>query len=208
MREWSYFFPDVLPSVLGCPEPTVERHLLRAAQDFFKRTKAWVVTMDPITTIADQDTYDLNRPLQTELVKVTAAILNGNDIELDAAQSTTLADRLRNSSGSNRIRIEAGRRVVVLPMPAAGLPLIIEGIFKPSDKAIGISSDEMAEQFSEALGYRALATLKTEDRRDPWYDPASAQVKGGLYEKLVGQTAKDAWRAWSVRNPRSRGVFF
>ena len=68
MRDWSDFFPDVLPAVeLGTPEPTVVHQLRRAAQDFCHRTRAWRMTLEPITTVDGQSEYAIPLPEQTTL---------------------------------------------------------------------------------------------------------------------------------------------
>lgn len=206
MREWSVFFPDVLPDVLGCPEPTVERHLIRAARDFCTRTLAWRVDLDAITTQASTPDYDLPLPSQSEAFKLVDATLNGSDIGLDAANSTSAADRQRGNQGSTRLLTVDLKSVKVLPTPSAGLPLIVTALLRPSLAAQGVV-DFLADQHAQIIADGALATLLTANKAE-WANAGLAALKKADFDREVGRVQKAVWKAYTDQNPRARAMYF
>jgi len=113
MKTWAAFLKDVRPSAPGIPEPRLEHAVLRAAQDFCDRTRAWKVELDPTTTRAGAVEYDLELERNVELVRIESATLNGipftvwrdgdlfdsvqtflNDVSSYATEAASLAPRI------------------------------------------------------------------------------------------------------------------
>lgn len=206
MREWSVFFPDVLPDVLGCPEPTVERHLARAARDFCTRTLAWRVDLDAITTIASTPGYDLPLPSQSEAFKIIGATLNGLDIGLEVANGTSAADRQRGNSGGSRVLTFDLKTITVMPTPAAGQTLIVTALLRPTITAQGVP-DFLGDQHGQIIADGALSTLLTLNKAD-WANVGLAAIKKDAFDKGIGRVQKAAWKAYNATNPRGRAMFF
>lgn len=205
MRAWDTFYPDVLPDVLGCPEPTVDRHLLRAAQDFCVITKIWREDLDPIITAADTALYDLNLPRYAEAVKLVGASLNGRDIGLDVADGST-ASRLAGNRGPVRVRTTDLLTVTILPTPAADLSLVITAILKPSDSATGVE-DAIADNYRAIIATGALATLLTINKAE-WRNDGLAERKQARYERDRNRVKIAAWKAFTSSSPRVRAQYF
>ncbi len=209
MRTWDYFYPDVLPQVLGCPEPAVDRALLRSAQEFFEKTRAWRVQMDPITTIENTQQYDMNLPQYTILERLEAATLNGQDIGVDTMLDTTTADIARNNAGCKRVIANSNTSVLLLPAQAADLPLVIVGDVRPSDKALdtGISDNSMASDYSEAIARGALYRLLSQSDQ-PWTNMNKASIERAEFTATIAREKSRLWRARSKDRPRTAYQFF
>lgn len=206
MREWSVFFPDVMPDVYGCPEPTVERHLLRAARDFCTRTLCWRLDLDTITTIASTPDYQIGVPSQSEAFKLVAATLNGQDMGLEVANGTSAADRRRGNSGSSRVLTADMVTATVMPTPAAGLPLILTALLRPSNAAQGVPNF-LGDQHMQILADGALSTLLTINRAE-WANAGLAAIKKQEFERELNKVKKAVWKAFTSSNPRAVAQFF
>jgi hypothetical protein len=206
VRTWDVFFPDVLPEVLGCPEPTVERALLRAAQEWCEKTRCWRVDLDAITLIADTADYDVAYPTQAEGVQFVGATINGNDIELETLEGTTTAERRRGTGGSRRILSHDQRIVTVIPTPAAAGTLVITAVLKPSESATGVPND-IADRFREEIATGALARLLMANKTE-WSNAGLAEAKAAKFQKRIGDVRKAMWKAWTNSRPRAVPMYY
>lgn len=206
MRTWDVFFPDVLPEVLGCPEPTVERALLRASQDWCTRTRCWRADLDAITLRDGTADYDLAYPTQAEGVQIIGATIGGFDIGLEVVDGTTTADRRAGSRGSKRVLTNDMRIVTVMPTPAATGSLVITAVLKPSDTATGVPN-ELADRFKDQIATGALVRLLKLNKTE-WTNPGLAGDKSKGYEKEVARVRKAVWKAWTNARPRAVAMYF
>lgn len=210
MRTWDTFYPDVLPEVLGCPEPTVDRHLLRAAREFCAKTQCWREDLDRITTRAERADYELNLPDEADLVRLVGASLDLRDIGLEVVNGTTLAERLRGNSGPRRVLTMDLRTLYVLPTPAGAQSLVVTAILQPSDRsdspATGVP-DHVGERYGMDIARGALASLMTMNQAK-WTNPALASIKRGEFNDAIGTAKTAAWKANTNTRPRVRGQFF
>lgn len=206
MRTWDAFYPDVLPDVLGCPELTAERHLLRAAQRFCRETRCWRDELDPIVTNATNNLYDLTWPDNAMGVELIAATLDGEDIALEVADGTTLGDRLKGMSGRKRVLTLDLATVTVLPKPSAGQRLVLSAILKPSEDAAGVP-DAVADQHMQAIATGALSTLLAINKA-AWANPGLSQVRAQEFQTKINDARSRSWKANTNRNPRVRGQFY
>ncbi len=74
---WSDFYSWVLPSVQGCPNPTLDLHIRQSAIEFCRRTLCWVRTLDPVEANGMDIRFDLDLLSQTQAVKLMAVAVNG-----------------------------------------------------------------------------------------------------------------------------------
>jgi hypothetical protein len=205
MRLWTEFFPDLMQDVLGCPEPTVEQYLRRAAQEFCQRTLCWREDLT-ITTRASTSEYALPLAAGGQVVKLLGASLNGNDIDLEAADGTSTADRINGTRGSKRVRLLDPFNVLLQPTQAAGLALVLEVILKPSETSTGLP-DQIADGNRLAIADGALSRLLNINRAE-WRNPSLADDKKAEFEKAIGKAQTAAWKAYSRARPRVTGQYF
>lgn len=205
MKTWDALFPDILPQVLGCPEPTVERHILRAAQDFCAKTLVWRVDLAEVTTLA-QASQTITLPDLSEAVKLVGASWNGEVLPIEVADATPAADRIAGNVGDRRIVTYDLRTFTVMPTPAAGVVIGLTACLKPSDAATGLE-DHIMDRFGAIIADGALATLLTINKAE-WANTGLALDRRTAYERERNKVKIAAWKAYSNSQPRVRAQFF
>lgn len=205
MRTWDAFYPLVLPEVLGCPEPTVDAHLRRAARNLFASSLAWRKDVDPITTNGRTE-YDMPLPDGADVVRLMSATLDGRDIAISAMDGNTAGERQRADSGHARVLLMDRRTVTLLPKPGIGRRLVLTLCLQPAIDAAGVP-DEYAGDYFEAIADGALSTLLTMNKV-AWANPQLAGVKAGEFASAVADAKLSTWRAHSNARPRGRAQMF
>lgn len=207
MRTWDFFYPDVLPEVLGCPEPTVDRHILRAAERLCAEARIWRADLDPIVTVDTVNTYDIDTPdSDTAVDRIVAATLGGIDVTLEGADGSTAQERQQAIRGPWRVTCPDTGTVTILPMPAAGQTLLLTAILKPSPTASGFSSNALADQYRIAIATGALSTLLLV--KGPWRDVALAGAKALEFGAAINSARSRANKANTTARRRIQGQFY
>jgi len=206
MQTWDQFYPDVLPSVMGCPNPMVDRALLRAAQVFCSKTQVWKVWLADIATLALATEYVAVLPTTSELVKLERATLDGRPIIITAPEILP-ADWQTNPSGISDCIFTIDRKTItLLPAKPAGLLLRIEAVLKPSNTALGVE-DHLFDQYSGTIAMLATAELlKLPDR--PWGNPVYGQEMASLANEQMATISFQKLRAFASAIQRARINFF
>lgn len=187
MKPWEAFFPDVLPSIEpGLPEPMVVRQLLRAAQQFCQRTRAWRVELDLVLTVDGQKAYDIELPQASELVRIEGATLAGNPVTV-----------WRQEAGAcgQYVFTPDGKQVLFKMAPGAGADLVLDVTLKPSHQAVGVE-DEIFDRYSDLIASEAIARLNGDMVRHEQFVDDCAGVRA------------DLWRGMSAIAPRARASWF
>lgn len=205
-RTWETFYPDVLPDVLGCPEPTVDRHLLRAAQEFCRRTLVYRADLAAITTVADTASYAITFPSGTQLVKLLGATLAGDQIDVDNADATSLEDRRAGNRGDKRVLLRDPLTVTIMPTQAADLELILEAALQPAEDATGLEHI-VADPYRLAVCTGALATLLDINKAE-WRNTTLAEKKARAFELAIGKAQHAAWKAYGRTKHRVPGQYY
>lgn len=204
MRTWDQFYADVLPEAIGCPIPTVERSLLRAAQEFCASTGIWWQDLDAVTTSVGAQYFIL--PTGGRIVKIVGVTLNGQDIGIDTPNGTSAADRQRGTAGASRLQTVDLDSFTIQPTPADGLPVIVTAWLKPSDAAEGVPN-HVGDNYAEALGAGALARILAMAGKE-WSNPAAVAMKRAQFDRAIGAAKIAAWRGFSNNRPRARAMYF
>ena len=90
MASFDSLVKEVLPYVPGCPDTLVENHLRSATIDFAERSKAYVLDLDPITTVSGVYEYDFDQPSGTEVHQILWMTYDGNDMDPISPRSLEL----------------------------------------------------------------------------------------------------------------------
>jgi hypothetical protein len=205
MREWTDFYSRIQPDVIGCPEPTIDQHLIEAAQKFCRRSSCWRQDLDAITTTGAAS-YAIVFPTGAKLAKLLGATLGGNDVGIETADGTTVGDRRRGTQGSRRVLLQDPFNVTIMPTQEADVELILHAALQPSDDATGLP-DVLADQYKSAICAGALSTLLTMNRAE-WANPALAALKESVFLDGIGSAKLAVWKAWGRNTPRTVGVYF
>lgn len=174
---YSTLHPDILPEASGCSVPLMDRHIQRAAQDFFAKSLAWRYDITPITIVANVPKYSISIPANTKIrqilsVRVDGRKVNGRSKEwLDANirdwdSQTVSRPNMYTSDGENTLRLVRVPKITVISGLEARVAL------QPTLNATGIDEDMMI-RWGKYIVHGALATLM--DIKDSsWHDPTRA----------------------------------
>lgn len=184
---WSYFSKEVRPFLPGIPEPVLEQGIKRAAQDFCRRSRCWRVVLDPTTTVAGVDTYDIELPTGTELVRLETAKFNAQDISVTSIRSGRVI--------RNYVYTDDGRTIHFSQVPSIAAPLVLTLTVTPNDKATGLD-DAIAQRHSQAIAIGATALLGNDAN------------KLAEFEKRIAHLRMEQWKGNSPQNPRAEANFF
>ncbi|MBO9680953.1 MAG: hypothetical protein J7556_22230 [Acidovorax sp.] len=187
MRAWRDFFPEVLPFIAdGMPDPLLERHVLRVAQRFCERTRAWRATLEPIATLAGATNYEMELPQQAGLVRLEHALLDGVELSLGRA----------DPRGQGRFVSTSDRKTVDLGFtPIATQALVLTASLKPANGAQGLE-DFLFDQYAEDIAAGAVARINS--------DPLARES----FEQRCDAVAAQLWRGSAAVRPRAMPHYF
>jgi len=152
MKPWSAFLRDVRPAAPSTPEPVLEHAILRAAQEFCQRTRAWVLELDPTATFAGMSEYDIELLPTTELVRIESAKLNGEPF----------AVWKRGDSASGRYVFTPDGRTLRFSTPMSeGQSLVLTCSVKPGEDAKGID-DTLFARYVTVIALGAVAGITSD----------------------------------------------
>lgn len=182
---WSDFYPWVLPSVPGCPNPTLDLHIRQSAIEFCRRTLCWVRTLDPVEANGMDIRFDLDLPSQTQGVKLMAVAVNGLEYLLvDTQRGLQL---VRQGSGADFSFTQDKLTLDVHPLRQRGDSIEVDMALAPSFNAGSIETDVASPHIQE-IAQGALATLQMM-AGVAWSDPGLAAVNRAVFNQRVATVA-------------------
>ena len=182
---WSDFYCWVLPSVPGCPNPSLDLHIRQAAIDFCRRTLCWVRTLDPVEANGVDIRFDLDLPSQTQAVKLMAVAVNGLEYLLvDTQRGLHL---VRQGSGADFSFTQDKLTLDVHPLRQRGDSIEVDMALAPSFNAGSIETD-LASPYVQEIAQGALATLQMM-AGVAWSDPGLAVANKALFNQRVATVA-------------------
>jgi hypothetical protein len=182
---WSDFYSWVLPSVPGCPNPTLDLHIRQAAIEFCRGTLCWVRTLDAVEANGMDIRFDLDLPSQTQAVKLMAVAVNGLQYLLvDTQRGLQL---VRQGCGADFSFTQDKLTLDVHPLRARGDSIEVDMALAPSFNASSIETD-VASPYVQEIAQGALATLQMM-AGVAWSDPALAGINKALFNQRVATVA-------------------
>lgn len=197
--------PFVLPSVPGCPDPTLLHHLRQAAIEFCERTLAWQQDLDPITSVVNTQSYALVFPAGSVLVKLLAFTVDGDEafvVTPEKGRRLVLHDSGRDVAWTDdRVNVK------VHPTPAAaGVIYGFKAALKPTQAATTIA-DAVGEHYAKEIAAGALAGL-LDLASVPWADPVKAAQRRTYFEDRIATVAAQVAKGFSRGAQNVRGFFY
>ena len=157
----SAFFPRLLPSVLGCPEPLAQQALLDSAIEFCGRSLAVTTTLDAVTLREGLASFEVETPTNTTIAQVLNLWFDGREI---APSAYTDATDTSASKGEPRYffgeDIDEVFNITLLPAPDRTVRggVIVRAALKPTRSATTVHNI-LFERYSPAIVDGALAIL-------------------------------------------------
>jgi hypothetical protein len=196
---WSDFHSDVAHQVPGCPNPLLDQALCRSAADFFRRTKAWTVWLEPITMAGSLQTYELEAPEETDIVSLQKATLNGHELPLAAFR--LLSKNPQCQTMRERALISTDRSTVsVLMAQPAKTKLEIQAVITVSQEAKGLP-DFHATFYREPIVAGALHRLLRIP--GPFYNAQAAKEAFQAYEEALAREQTQSFQGPLGQMPRA-----
>ena len=204
MKLWSYWLPDLLPHVAGCPTLIATHELRRTAQAFFHATKAWKLRLaTPFAVGAGQRDVTVTFTDQVELERIENVWLDGQRLvpATTIQLSEDYGDDWAGHTGTpSRYYLDTPGVISLYPLPsaAAAVGLVVRAEVSPSDASTGLP-DDIAVAYRDAIQIGAKARLMAYKGK-PWTDLALA----GSYAEAFQAAVTKAKNAASTVNSRGR----
>ena len=157
------FHPYILTEVLGCPEPTMNMHLVSAAAEFCRETLAWTEVQDPVALQADVSDYEMDMPAQAYALTMRDVWLGSRRLRpmtlhgLQDAMPDWQTQRSNEPVYYNMARDRNSVSVFPIPNASAGA-LVMRMAFCPTASATTLP-DFLGQEYMEVIASGAKARL-------------------------------------------------
>ena len=202
---WSAFLPELLTVATGCPIPVAESKTRQAAIEFFRRTRAWVEWLEPVTTISNSlAEYGMEAPLGADVVRIEQATLDGNPFSVSSSRD--VAQDLERQAMTDLQLVSRDLKTFRLGgLPMAGRVIRVQAALIPSRSAKGLP-DDLFDKYADDIAHGARHRILSIPGTD-YYNPDVFMLEQSRFEAAIATKAVDAWRGLTHNTPRSRVTF-
>lgn len=173
------WLPDVLPSLPGCPEPSVIRAIRDAAIEFCNRSLIWRHEMEPIPVVKGIGDYELDVPRDANIAGFIRVRHSDRVRPLELRTSDELDDMSpgwRTAYGTPQFFVQHGKYGILLDrLPAETKRNVLSATIalKPSSAATTLP-DVLYTDWKDQITDGARERLMVDVNRQ-WSDPARAE---------------------------------
>lgn len=201
---WSAFMPELMTFATGCPVPVAEAKARLAAIEFFRRTRAWVEWLDPVTSTASATAeYDLEVPSGADVVRIEQASIDGIAL-LVASPRDGGKDVEREDTSEVQLISRNLKSFRLGGLPIAGRVIRVQTALLPSRTSTGIPDD--LEMYVDDIVRGARAKLLSIPGTE-FYNPDSFMLEQSAFESAIAAKSVNAWRGLTKNTPRARVNF-
>lgn len=192
LKAWHEFYPDVLTSVRGCPQPTVDHHLRRAAIELCTRSRRLKLDMPAFNTVAGTAEYALAPGAGMETVQIIDAAVDGVPIDpVRRAIASTMTDWSTDQGRPSLYLMSGNDETVRLwKTPDAVYAVTLTLAIKPDQAAVGIE-DWFGDRYNDTIAAGALARLMALPKK-VWTNPDLALYHNERFEAGVSRACAEA----------------
>lgn len=187
MASQADFYPLILPAVAGCPEPTVDLAVTRAAVEFCEQSRVWEVALDSITLSAEDDTYPLPLPDDALLVCVRNVRLDGRSLQ-PVTDWQTFIGRTAQPGLPTHFAVR-GNDLLLYPAPVQSGTVTLSATLKPTFNAATLP-DVLLTDHMPSIAEGAKAFLK-EMTGTAWFDPAGFALASKRFSDAISKARID-----------------
>lgn len=166
------FYDILMPELPGCTTAMVDLHLREVAREFCRSTSVWRQTLTAINLVANQATYTVAVPINSELVQVLSVTANGITLWINTdfpeplkTPKYTRADPPFTMSGD---LLTLTFNIDEIPSSTVTAGLVLTGALTPSATTTVIP-DFIKAQYSDAIRFGVLSRLLAMGKK-PWTD--------------------------------------
>ena len=187
MADVDQLFGEIRRSIKGCPEPTMQDALVRAARAFCKDTwllrRAMSLTCDPLQE--DPRTYPLAPPPNEEVLAIKHGQIGEPAPGAAVRPLRFVYPTLMNPNLGPRqpfgLAFVPYRAVTLYPAPDQAYPVTLELVTQPM-----VDTAQLPDELAAALGYGALMWLYGMSGTQ-WYSPEGVMACKALFDQEVVQ---------------------
>jgi len=171
---------EVLYEVPHCPEPIIEKALLRSSQEFCQKTRMWVVEGTDISIVADTKTYSLAASAQTDDSANTLGFrIVGIDKLVDENDFKFTKFTYKNET------------ITLIDTPKQSFTLTVELQLKPSNAATALY-DPLQEDYLEGILSGAKYRLMRM-KGVTWEDQQGAIRNTKIHDRQIHRCRTNKW---------------
>jgi hypothetical protein len=126
MAAYSSLVKEILPYVPFCPDSLIEQNIRAATIEFCERSKAYILDMDPFTTVSGVYEYDFDIPVATEVHQVLYMTYDGQDMDPISPRSLELNyPDWRDKTGNPHVYLQKSPSLFwIVPVPSGAKQVI------------------------------------------------------------------------------------
>lgn len=181
---WDQFHAFVLDEAKECPVWLIDQHVRTAAKEFFRRSHAWRSARGTLfTTVASQETYQLQSQANAEVLRIHSAWLGTDELTVrDAAGED--GDEPGDTADLPTIAVEPGSIARLSPPPTTGSTAVVGTVsFIPAPWALGIPQ-ALFDRWGREIAAHAAASLVVQPNK-PWNNPAAYMRLKDCFDRAV-----------------------
>lgn len=202
---WSDFLPELTTFALGCPIPVAESKARQAAIDFFRRTRAWVEWLAPVTSTDDAlESYSFVPPTGADVVRIEQATIDNCLIPVASPRDVGQDWGLEAVSDLQLISLDL-KTFSLGGTATAGRSIGVQVALAPSRSSTGIP-DDLFDKYVDDIAHGARAKILSIPDT-PFFNLKIAALEQSAFESAVAAKSVDAWRGLTKTTPRSRVNF-
>lgn len=218
MATWLDLYPRLATRVIGCPMPTVEAELRNAAEEFFKRTRAWREWLPEVILSENTRRTEIMPPAGAYVVQIEKATRNGRPISVHGAFSldtpAAIVEGVAGVSSMDRRNVDAlfnpqesqvflalaiGLAINEQSLTSGGYTLLrLQCSLTPTQTAPGLP-DYLAEQYGAEIAEGAVHRIRSIPLLA---DAAMSSVAFEKFERDVARVGALVHRTHTSTTPR------
>lgn len=196
---YSQWLPSIQVNVPGCPRAMVIEAIRSKAIEFCDRSRFWRKELDGFYTVADDEEYDIETPVETAIADILLIKVDGHELS-PKTQDEIEADNneWRDSSGRPDVFfLRDTKTAVFVPIPDSQYAVRVLVALKPTQAAQGV--DEIVfEEHKDTIMHGALAYLMQMPEKT-WTNPNLSIFHQGKYDEAVTKAKNKADRGYALR---------
>lgn len=194
---------DMQSEVAGAPLPLIERELVKAAREWAKRTRSYIVKG---TVAAEADgTLDLTSLISADqaifAVNYVSPVVDGGHLDPSTTSRNTRGGYDPTDTGDAVAFTRDGTTLTPYKLPAEGTEYRVSICLLPTRSATTLA-DAFADRWADEIENLALSRLFAIPEK-PWSSGPQAEYRRRMYEDAAPEAEADVASEGGNRVPRS-----
>lgn len=210
MSQFTSWIPFVQVDVPGCPRALMLDAIRQAVIEFCQDSMFWRLRMDPMTTQANVNQYELDTPSYTTIVSVRSLVYDGRALEernVDDMDNHDPSWRTKQGTPYAYAFLDPNTVILSTTPTDTGIEFNATIALKPTQDSVWCD-DSIFEEYRDAITAGACARLMLSANK-AWSNPQLAAVKQGIFTEYTVKAKDRALRGLGRRvRPRVKANYF